>query len=307
MNLEATLRSLIEPERETFVTLVFDQLKRGIASFLERRLPNKTEYEVLQPHGGHVPGLREATNYIEAERAMFRKSCSPKNREPWSVEWRPDADAQLKKLAEETAEYYIQTFLSRALAKLSPVTDRRPGYTVVKGRGHLASGAWLGVLLFALPDGTRFEVRLQVKINFTKYGKPYGQYPCTVHGAFKSIEEVWKSVGYTPPPKPEGPPRKRWTKVVSGSVVEFNGRPVLIQTPGQLKKLGIPAEAPQIARIEASTHYGHIEYVDGRTDKVKWPDGRREAFMEIERHMSYDTARRHMREAAFEHFFGQPI
>jgi len=306
MNLEATLRSLIEPEREAFVELVFNQLKRGVTSFLERRLPNKTEYEVLRPHGGQVPGLREATNYAEAEAAMWR-TMRARERGPWDVEWRPDADEQLRKLATQTAEFYIQTFLSRALAKLTPVVERRPGSTVVKGRGRLAGGAWLGVLLFRFPDGTDFEVRLQIKTNFTKYGKPYGQYPCTVHGAFTCIEDLWKSVGYVPPRRPEGPPRKRWTKVVSGSVVEHEGRPVLLQTPGQLKKLGIPADAPQIARIEASTHYGHVEHVDGRVDKIKWPEMRREAFLQIEQQVSYDQARRRMREAAFEHFFGHQI
>lgn len=307
MNLETTLRSLIEPERESFAAMIFDHLKRGIESFLERRLPNKTEHEVMGPRGGEVPGLREATNYAEAEAAMWRTQKWAKEREPWAVEWKADGLANLHKMAERKAEEYIQTFLSRSLAKLQPVVDRVPDYMVVKGRGRLAGGAWLGVLLFRFPDGTGFEVRLQIKTNFTKYGDAYGQYPCTVHGAFTSIEELWTSVGYVPPPKPEGPPRKRWTKIVSGSVVEHNGRPVLIHTPGQLKKLGIPADVPQIARIEAWSQCGSVEYVDGRSDRVKWPESRQEAFKEMERHVGYDTARRRMREAAFEHFFGHSI
>lgn len=310
--LEATLRALIEPERQALSDLVFNHLKRTVERFLEKRLPDKTEYDVLKPHGGRVPGLREATNYAEAEAAMHRASGYGRNREPWAVEWRPDGDDRLRKTADETAEQYIQTFLTRALEKLTPVTDRRPGYTIEKPDGRLGSGTWVGSLRLELPGLTGFTFRLKIITNFTKYGDAYAQYPCTVHDAVleaggkpagASIEEVWASVGYVPPPKPEGPPRKRWTKLVSGSVVEHNGRKILLHTPGEAKKQNIPADAAQVARIEAWYAGAGVEHVDGRVESVKWPEARKAAFLELERQVSDAQAKRAIRQAAFDHFF----
>ena len=304
--LESDLRSMIEPERVQFVELIYNHLKESIDCFLEKRKPNKTLYDLYHRNDIIILGLREATNYYEAQSAMWRRDGSIKVHPEWTVEYRPDGLDALKKMAERTAEDYIQTFLARTMSKLTPVVERKPDFTMTKVSA--------GYLRFYFGPHMRFRCQLQIKTNYTKFGHPYAQYPCTFHDAVLSpdskpcgvsIEDIWASVGYVPPPTPSGPPRKRWSKVVSGSVVEWEGKPVFIKTPGQLKKLGIPADVPQLARIEANGVYGRIEYVDGTMDHFKWTNEEKAKYdaVETDWNAGYDAAKRLRMDATFQHFY----
>lgn len=329
--LEADLRAMIEPERANFVELVYGQFKRVLDSFLEERKPNLYLEEVYtSQYFRFTPdGLREATNYYEESAKIHQqlhyRPIKPEVRPHWEVGYKPGAKKILRHLAETVAEDYINTFLTRALEKLGPVVERKPNYKASKPEsvtftGRFEGGAWTGYLLFEWLDSVKFVAKLKIITNFSVRGKAFAQYPMTFHNCaldptaeqegrlgLASIEQIWESVGYAPPKKPEGPPRKRWAKLVSGSVVEVNGRPVLLHTAGEGKKLGVPADAPQIARLEAWATGARLERVDGTTASFKYDLVERDKFIAVEQDYnlksSYAVASRMRQDYAFAEFF----
>ena len=320
--LEEKLRALVEPERVHFVEMFSVVIKKTLNAFLERRKPNLFLYDIYKVY--YEPtGLRSATDYHERSKdwhenyqaGLDYNYFKPETYPAWEVTFKPDADAQIKKIAQQQAEDLIRVFINRARSKLDPIVDRRSNYTVDKLENNPPNygnpGLWTGELQFHFVDGPRFIGRLQIKTNYTKFGDPYFQYPMTFHdvacqdekAASASIEEIWGMVGYNPPPIPIGPPRKKWSKLVGGSVVLHEGKHVLLTTPGIIKKLGIPATAEQVARINAGSTGAYIEYIEGNTDNFKWTIEQRDAFIKMESNGNWNKASAERKLTAFNHYF----
>jgi hypothetical protein len=256
--------------------------------------------KIHEVYEGYEPiGIRETTDYTQAEAAFCQKfpyCIKPADREAWPVGYRNGASEIITKLATEQAEAQIQAFISRARAKLDPVAKRAGEYRVRKmGDGGLQGSVWVGELQFSFLGGEKgvgkgltFTARFKVITNFSKHGKPYGQYPITFHDLVHtadapimtsaSIEDLWRMVNYKAAPAAQEP-IQRWKKLVAGSVVLIDGQPTLIESPSRAKALGIADDTPQIARIESVIVDGHnrtnfpsargrIDHADGRRERI---------------------------------------
>lgn len=330
--LEAQLRELIEADRAAFVAYFAGRIRRGLERFLEDREGKKLAYEVYPDHQ-EPTGLREATDYRQAEAAYFEATHGIRvkldARQPWAVTFRPDADAAILKIAEQQAEDQIRTFLTRALEKLGPVVEGDPQYDATrKGQGRLNGAAWVGEMAFHFV-GMKFVARLKVILNWSAKGNPYHQYPMTFHNftfdagygtpvrseASISIEEIWAAVGYTPPPTPPAMAR-RWKKLVTGAVVLVAGKPTLVESPSAAKKSGIPEDAEQVARIESvnvsKNPYkgnprisGRIEWAaDGKGKHIELEGEDAAQALQLDKDGKFNQATAEARRAIFAQVFG---
>ncbi len=315
--LERDLRSLIETDRAALV----DSIARCNHKIVDGFLSQRNDRLFLQDYYGPVryrtaplDVICEGTDYDAAVARFHRdhlrstyRPGKPETYPAWVVIKRADADQRLTRLAEVEAELYIQTFLSRALAKLGPVAESAPGYRVerIAALSGFSGGTWTGWLEFSWPDGRRFACQLKIITNW-RDNRPYAQYPATIHQAVltvgakpagASIDDVWKAFSAEAPAAQ--PRRPRWTKLVKGSVVEVDGRFHLIKTPGQLKKQGLPVDAPQVARIDG---HGHVDFADGTTRNIEWTSEQKQAFLH-ETRFDFDAARWKRTQWAFDTVF----
>jgi hypothetical protein len=316
--LQLQLREMIEADREQIVAYYAKWFKAGIEHFLKNRQPNLAPQEVYDRNKGEEQpiGIFEATTFAEAFEALGHKRYNNKvNRPAFEVTFKPNADEIINKLAAKEVEQMVLTFLGRATQKLGPLVERSPDYKMTRcgTQGGFSGGAWVGMIDFLFKDGVNFIATMKVITNFTKYGKPYGQYPMTFHEVrfgpmeepvgMASIEELWAGVGYVPPPPQK---RARWSKLVGGSVVIHEGKRVFISTPGVAKKLNVPQTADQIARIEANETWCHVEYADGTKGKHKYSEDELKLFSEAEGvypNKNYAKGTEARRKFAYETFF----
>lgn len=317
--LETQLRELIDTDRVQMVDYEFRYMKRQLERFLELRKPNKTPYDIYHAPAFPPDGIYSATTYDEAYKALgWQASSNVRNRPAFDVEFKPDADKTIRQLAEKEVEAMVVTFVNRAMDKLGPVVDVVPGLKMKKESRPNAfmQGAWVGYIGFEFESGLKFTAELKVIQNRSKHGKLFAQYPMTFYDATlpdsggdfltkkaTSIEDIWASIGYVPPPPT---PRPRWSKLVGGSVVKHDGKVVFIGTPGVAKKLGIPQYAEQIARIESNEYGCYIEHADGTKDKHKYTEAELALFSEAEGeypNKNYSKGTEARRQFAFKKFF----
>jgi hypothetical protein len=318
VQLEAEIRDLIEPERQSFVAIFSERIERQINHFLAKRKPNQfLEEFYLSVEGGIPEGVRESLILDEQVVRERRFYIRDKNRADFGYHRSEQADAIIRKIAERNADDVLQTFISRTMSKLSHVVARKGDFTVVKNTaGHSgyarAAGHWEGVLVIDFEDGTSLSANLTIITNFSKYGRPFGQYPmrffnCVLSpGAAytaSSIEEIWASVGYVPAPPSKKP---RWAKVVSGSVLLANGTHHLVATPSKLAKMGL-TDYEQVARIETFDHHARIEHQDSRVERYNFTEGERAQLEALEKAYKFTKATALRKELTFQALFGEAI
>jgi hypothetical protein len=307
--LQIEIRALVEPERQSFVTLFSERIERSIAYFLAKRQPNET-LEDFYRNVGLPEGVRESL-VMDPEGVKTRHLR--KDRPAFPYHRHEKATEIIQKISERNADDVLAAFINRALHKLGPVVERKAGFTVDKttyiSSGYeRANGYWEGVLSLVFEDGTRFSASLTIITNFSKFGKPFGQYPMRFFGCVlspgaesgaASIEEIWGSVGYV-----EAPPAKkpRWAKVVSGSVLLANGMHHLVSTPSKLAKMGL-ADYEQVARIEAQSYGGRIEYQDGTVKRHQFTEDEQAQIKALEKAGQYNQATAKCRELVFQAMF----
>jgi hypothetical protein len=316
--LETEIRALIEPERQSFVTIFAERIERQIANFLANRKPSQTLEEFYRSYG--MPeGVRESL-VMDPEAVRDRRLWGkrPEDRPAFSYHRHEQADAIIRSISERNANDVLAAFISRALHKLSPVVERKGDFTVAKTTDHFskferATGYWEGVLSLVFEDGTKFSATLTIITNFSKFGKPFGQYPmrffdCVlVPGAdgfgAASIEEIWASVGYVPAPPAK---KSRWSKVISGSVLLANGTYHLVSSPGKLKKLGL-TDYEQVARIGDQTWGGRVEYQDGTAKRYSFTEDEKAQLEALEKAYHFNWALTKRREFIFQALFGEGV
>jgi hypothetical protein len=314
--LETEIRALIEPERQSFVTLFAERIERQIAHFLMKREPNQTLEEFYRNSSFGMPeGIRES---LMMDPEGIRNRHIKKDRRPAFPYYRNvKATEIIQKIAERNADDVLAAFINRALHKLGPVVERKGLFTVAKitdGRSEFdrAIGHWEGLLTLVFEDGTQFSATLTIITNFSKFGKPFGQYPmrffnCVLssdaESGAASIEEIWGSVGYV-----EAPPVKkpRWAKVVSGSVLLANGSHYLVSSPGKLAKLGL-TDYEQVARIEHQSYGARVEYQDGTVKRHEFTEDEKAKIEALERDCKFTKATEKRRELAFQALFGELV
>lgn len=308
--LKLRLREMIEADRVKIVEFYFNWIKKGVERFLKARQPNLTIYEVYKDDREPL-GIHEATTYDEVIKSSWRMSQGKINRPAFEVDFKPDSDKIILGLAEREVEAMMLTFLSRAISKLGPVVERKSGVVMNKvgAYGGFAHGAWVGHIEFKFDDGMKFVSTMKVITNFSKYNRPYGQYPMTFHDVlFKegdvsrsaSIEDIWASIGYVPPPPIK---KAKWFKIVPGCVVIHEGVRVFIPSPSVAKKLGIADGAEQIARIEANETACYVEHSNGDRAKYKYTEEDMAPFRELEKNGNYNKASAARKQFAYTHFF----
>lgn len=311
--LETAIRALIEPERQSFVTLFAERIERQITHFLASRKPNQALEDFYGRSFGVPEGVRESLVMdLEAARThhLWRNwADSP----VFSYYRHEKAGEIIQQISERNANDVLAAFINRTLYKLSPVVMRKDNFTVEKitdcsSGFDRAVGNWEGILSLVFEDGTKFSASLTIITNFSKFGKPFGQYPMrfsdcvlvpgTESGA-ASIEEIWGSVGYVPPPPTKKP---RWAKVVSGSVLLANGTHYLVSSPGKLKKLGL-TDYEQVARIEIQSYGARVEYNDGTVKRHEFTEEEKAQIEALERAYKFNLAATKRRELVFQALF----
>jgi hypothetical protein len=313
--LETEVRALVEPERQSFVTLFSERIERQVAHFLTERKPNQTLEEFYRNSSFGTPeGVRESL-VIDPEGARNRHIR--KDRPDFLYHRDEKATEIIQKIAERSADDVLAAFINRTLQKLGPVVERKSGFKVSKTTDRLsgfekATGHWEGILYLAFEDGTMFSASLKIITNYSKLGKPFGQYPMRFFGCVlypgngscpASIEEIWASVGYVPPSPAKSP---RWAKVVSGSVLLANGTHYLVSSPGKLKKLGL-TDYEQVARIHNQSWGARVEYNDGTEKKYRFTEGELDQLKELESEYKFNQALTRRREFAFQALFGEAV
>lgn len=311
LQLETELRTLIEPERVHLEERLRNYHRSTVNRFIEKRTPKQSWRDFFPPEFGIDPFLIEATNHVETYAAASKQSSLNPVTKKWEiadfdVKLTENAEEVIAKIAAREVEFQIQMFVSRALSKLQPVVEKKPDYTIVKDSGRL-DGAWVGTLFFTWEDGDRFQTELKFKLNRSKWGKLFWQYPMTFHNvningtAPNSIEDIWKAVGIFIPPKSEFK-RPRWTKLVKGSIVEHEGEFYLFLTNTQLKKLGVPNTARQVARVEASRGGNYIQFFTGEEKRKLATQEDKDYDDQNFQQFDYDGLRIHHLNRAFELF-----
>jgi hypothetical protein len=310
--LEAEIRELVESERQSFVTLFSERIERQIANFLGTRRPNQTLEEFYSM--GMPEGVREAL-VMDPEAVKARILWRNRKDRPAFLYHRHErADEIIRTISERNAEFVLAEFINRALHKLGPVVERKADFKIMTrtatGSGfERATGNWEGMISLAFEDGTQLCATLMIITNFSKFGKPFGQYPMRFYGCVltpgveagsASIEEIWASVGYVEPPPTKKP---RWAKVVSGSVLLANGTHYLVSSPGKLKKLGL-TDYEQVARIQDQSWGARVEYNDGDVKKYKFTDEELVQLQAMEKNYKFNQALAKRRELAFQALFG---
>jgi hypothetical protein len=314
--LETEIRALIEPERQSFMTIFAEGIEHQIDYFLASRRPNQTLEEFYR-NFGMPEGVRES---LVMDPEGVRNRHIQKDRPAFPYHRHEQADEIIRRISERNADDVLAAFINRVMHKLSPVVARKGDFTVAKttdslSRFERARGCWEGVLSLVFEDGTKFSARLTIITNFTKFGKPFGQYPmrffdCVlvphdehtiVESGAASIEEIWASVGYVLPPPTKKP---RWAKVVSGSVLLANGTHHLVSSPGKLKKLGL-VDYEQVARIEVQSYGARVEYQDGMVKRYEFTEDEKAQVEALERAYKYNKATEKRRELVFQGLFGE--
>jgi hypothetical protein len=313
VQLETEIRGLVEPERQSFVTLFSERIERNIAHFLEKREPNQFLEEFYRNSSFGIPeGVQES---LVADPEGVKNRYIRKDRPAFTYSRHEKAGEIIQKISERNADDVLQTFISRAMSKLSYVVARKGGFTAAKATaGHSgyarAAGHWEGVLVLDFEDSTSLSANLTIVTNFSKFGKPFGQYPMRFFNCIlspgaaytaASIEEIWASVGYVPASPTKKP---RWAKVVSGSVLLANGTHHLVPSPGKLKSLSL-TDYEQVARIETSDHHARIEHQDSRVERYNFTEGERAQLEALEKEYKFTKATALRKELAFQALFGK--
>jgi hypothetical protein len=313
--LETEIRALIEPERRSFVTLFSGRIEHQIAHFLAKRQPNQTLEEFYRNSSFGTPqGVRES---LVMDSNGVRIQYIWKDRPAFSYHRHEQATEIIQKIAERNADNVLTAFINRTLSKLGPVVERKDDFKVSKATDRFsgferATGHWEGNLYLSFEDGTLFSASLQIITNYSKFGEPFGQYPMRffdsmlrpgIASGSVSIEEIWESVGYTPPLPAKKP---RWTKVVSGSVLLINDTYHLVTTPGKFKNVNQVAHE-QVARIHDQTWGALVEYSDGTEKRYRFTDDELAQLKQVESAYQFNKALKKRREFAFQALFGKEL
>lgn len=233
--LQQHLEDLVRDDRDTFSKLFFESLKGSIDAFLIWRGDKNDLHDYTHDHRADLIGLREATDYYErhaeALRAIHYRHSVWKDRETrprWLVSWKPDGHEQLRKIADRYADDCVRAFVSRALQKIQPVFDRlgNEGAGIGKTNGYINGAVWTGELYFCWNrkgvTEKSFRAKLQIKTNFSKFGKLFHQFPLTFHDLkiqhggeiFSTVSrsELWAAFGVEEPRVEKKPRKIRRTK-----------------------------------------------------------------------------------------------
>jgi hypothetical protein len=312
--LETEIRALIEPERQSFVTLFAERIERQIANFLEKRQSNQTLGSFYRQSG--IPeGVSES---LEVDRESAKNHYfwpNQADRPAFQYHRHEKASEIIQRISERNANNVLAAFINRTLSKLGPVVERKGSFTVAKNTDRYsgfdrAVGNWEGILSLVFQDGTKLSARLTIITNFSKFGMPFGQYPMrffdcvldsTADGRMDaaSIEEIWASVGYVLPPPAKKP---RWARVVSGSVLLANGVHYLVLSTGKFKKLDL-VDYEQVARIETQDDSARVEYQDGTVTRYKFTKEDKVQIEFWESQYKFNKATEKRRELVFQALF----
>ena len=309
--LEAEIRALVEPERQSFVTLFSQRIESQIANFLAKREPNQTLEEFYRNSMFGIPeGVRES---LVMDPEGVRNRHLRKDRPAFPYHRHERATEIIQKISERNANDVLLAFIHRTLEKLGPVVERKADFQVSKSTDRFsgfekATGHWEGALYLVFGDSTQFSATLKIITNYSKFGKPFGQYPMRFFGCrlspgtefcSASIEEIWASVGYVPAPPAKKP---RWAKVVSGSVLLANGTYHLVSSPGKLNKLGL-VNYEIVARIHDQTWGARVEYNDGTDKKYRFTEDQLAQLKALEAAYKFNQALAKRREFTFQALF----
>ena len=104
-----------------------------------------------------------------------------------------DADQIMQKMAEQEAKEMQEAFVNKNTSKLAPIITAKASMADARVvRASADSGSITGEISVSFKDESRFVVRNQVVMSWSKYNKPFYRFPTTFHDVYLAGGEPMK-------------------------------------------------------------------------------------------------------------------